>query len=265
MHKLSVFAGSDGEGEQSLSNMFFEAKTKGISEDSYADWQAIVAKECETDASRNYSFKASKRIFRIEHARGDFVKAKATFERLVSFIPGAEANAVRKAFLNRKQAKNLLHVLCPKLNLVPYMRKRGAVEKSDAEMPFILSLHEILLKAVESKRSTYERCPRLTAYFCNITSGTKTCGRRVLCALRSSATASAKSVRTLFPTARSIKAQPRHSCCSPPFARSFFYIFLFYIFFIIIYSPAGPALDIISGAGGLLSLCVPPRVIPSVY
>ena len=159
MHKLSAFAGSDGEGEQSLSNMFFEAKTKGISEDSYADWQAIVAKECETDASRNFSFKASKRVFRIEHARGDFVKAKATFERLVSFIPGAEANAVRKAFLNRKQAKNLLHVLCPKLNLVPYMRKRGAVEKSDAEMPFILSLHEVLLKAVESKRSTYERCP----------------------------------------------------------------------------------------------------------
>jgi hypothetical protein len=231
---LSAFAGSDGEGEQSLSNMFFEAKTKGISEDSYADWQAIVAKECETDASRNFSFKASKRVFRIEHARGDFVKAKATFERLVSFIPGAEANAVRKAFLNRKQAKNLLHVLCPKLNLVPYMRKRGAVEKSDAEMPFILSLHEILLKAVESKRSTCERCPRLTVYICNITSGTKMCGRLVLCALQSSATASAKSVRTLLPTAHSIKAQPRHSCCSPPFAR-FLFIFFYFIYFYFIH------------------------------
>ncbi len=149
--------------------MFFEAKTKGTSEESYADWQAIVAKECETDASRNFSFKASKRIFRIEHARGDFEKAKATFEKLVSFIPGAEANAVRKAFLNRKQAKNLLHVLCPKLNLVPYMRKRGAVEKSDAEMPFILSLHEILLKAVESKRSTYEGCPVSQRIFVTIT------------------------------------------------------------------------------------------------
>jgi hypothetical protein len=156
LFKFSVFAGSDGEGEQSLSNMFFEAKTKGISEESCSDWQAIVAKECESDASRNFSFKASKRIFRIELARGDFTKAKATFERLVSFIPAAEANAVRKAFLNRKQAKNLLHVLCPKLNLVPYMRKRGAIEKNEAEITFILSLHEILLKAVESKRSVYQ-------------------------------------------------------------------------------------------------------------
>jgi hypothetical protein len=98
--------------------MFFEAKAKGISEDSYADWQAIVAKECESEGGRNFSFKASKRIFRIELAYGDFAKASATFQRLVSFIPGAEPNAVRKGFLNRKQAKNLLHIVCPKLNLV---------------------------------------------------------------------------------------------------------------------------------------------------
>jgi hypothetical protein len=135
--------------------MFFEAKTKGISDDSYDDWAAIVAKECETDESRNFSFKASKRIFRIEIARGDFAKAAATFERLVSFIPKAEPNAVRKAFLNRKQAKNLLHVVCPKLNLVPYLRKRSAIEKTDAEIPFILFLHETLRKAVEAKRSTF--------------------------------------------------------------------------------------------------------------
>ena len=57
---------SDSDGKQLLSNMFFEAKSKGISEDSYADWQAIVAKECESDDGRNFSFKASKRIFRIE-------------------------------------------------------------------------------------------------------------------------------------------------------------------------------------------------------
>lgn len=135
--------------------MFFEAKTKGVSEDAYADWQAIVAKECESDQGRNFSFKASKRIFRIELARGDFAKAKATFERLVSFISGAETNAVRKAFLSRKQAKNLLHVVCPKLTLVPYLRQRSAIEKTDAEIPFILSIHQTLHKAVAAKRSTF--------------------------------------------------------------------------------------------------------------
>jgi hypothetical protein len=152
---IFVLPGSEEDGEQSLSNMFFEAKTQGVSEDSYDDWKAIVAKECESGGSRNFSFKASKRIFRIELARGNFEQAKATFERLVSFIPNAEPNAVRKAFLNRKQAKNLLHVLCPKLNLVPYLRKRGAIEKTDAEIPFILSLHETLRKAVEAKRGTF--------------------------------------------------------------------------------------------------------------
>jgi len=148
-------AGSEGDGEQSLSNMFFEAKAQGTAEDSYDAWQAIVARECESEDGRNYSFKASKRIFRIELARGDYAKAKATFERLVSFIPGAESQAVRKAFLSRKPAKNLLHVVCPKLNLVPYLRQRSAIEKSDAEIPFILDIHRILLKAIAAKRSTY--------------------------------------------------------------------------------------------------------------
>jgi hypothetical protein len=104
---------SDSDDKQLLSKMFFEAKSKGISEDSYADWQAIVAKECESDDGRNFSFKASKRIFRIEIARGDYSEAKAVFERLVSFIPDVEPRAVRKAFLSRKPAKenkNLLHV-----------------------------------------------------------------------------------------------------------------------------------------------------------
>ena len=167
-------AGDEGDGEQSLANMFFEAKTKGISDDSYADWQAIVEKECQSEEDRNYSFKASKRIFRLELAHGDFAKASATFQRLVSFIPKAEPNAVRKGFLNRKQAKNLLHIVCPKLNLVhlpplttislfvlitslaqvPYLRRRSAIEKTDAEIPFILSIHQTLLKAVEAMRST---------------------------------------------------------------------------------------------------------------
>ncbi len=171
-------AGDESDGEQSLSNMFFEAKTKGISEESYADWQAIVEKECDSDEGRNFSFKASKRIFRIELARGDFAKASATFQRLVSFIPGAEPSAVHKGFLHRKQAKNLLHIVCPKLNLVhlphvttiallciklsaslaqvPYLRRRGAIVKNDAEIPFILSIHQALLKAVEAKRSTFQ-------------------------------------------------------------------------------------------------------------
>jgi hypothetical protein len=135
--------------------MFFEAKSKGLSDEAYADWQAIVAKECEKSDSRNFSFKASKRIFRIELARGNLVAAKATFERLVGFISAAEPNSVRKAFLNRKQAKNLLHVSCPKLNLVPYLRSRGAIEKTDAEVVFIIALHETLRKAVEAKRSTF--------------------------------------------------------------------------------------------------------------
>ncbi len=85
-----VSSGDDDDDEQSLSNMFYNAKTKGISEDSYADWQAIVSKECESHDGRNFSFKASKRIFRIELARGDFAIAKTTFERLASFIPDAD-------------------------------------------------------------------------------------------------------------------------------------------------------------------------------
>jgi hypothetical protein len=56
-----VDSGDDDDGVHRLSNMFFEAKHKGISEDSYADWQAIVAKECESHDDRNFSFKASKR------------------------------------------------------------------------------------------------------------------------------------------------------------------------------------------------------------
>jgi hypothetical protein len=155
MHLTIFHSGSDAEDGQSLANMFFEAKSKGVSEDSYADWQAIVAKECESGEGRNFSFKASKRIFRIELARGQYDLAKATFERLVGFIPGAETSAVRKAFLNRKQAKNLLHVACPKLNLVPYSRHRGAIGKNDSEIPFIIFVHESLRKAVENKRSAY--------------------------------------------------------------------------------------------------------------
>ena len=74
-----VSSGDDDDDEQSLSNMFYNAKkTKGISEDSYADWQAIVSTECESHHGRNFSFKASKRIFRIELARGDFATAKTT-------------------------------------------------------------------------------------------------------------------------------------------------------------------------------------------
>jgi len=153
---FTAFAGSDGDcDEDNVSNMFFEAKTKGLTDEAYADWQAIVAKECGTSNSRNFSFKASKRLFRIELARGNLVAAKATFERLVGFIPAAEPNSVRKAFLNRKQAKNLLHVACPRLNLVPYLRGRGAIEKSDAEVEFIIYLHETLRKAIEVKRSTF--------------------------------------------------------------------------------------------------------------
>jgi hypothetical protein len=152
---LSFFgSGDDDDGEQSLSNMFHMTKSKGVSEDSYADWQAIVTKECESHDSRNFSFKASKRIFRIELARGDFANAQATFERLVSFIPVADVKVICKAFLNRKSEKNLLHAVCPKLNLVPYLRQRSAIEKTDAEIQFILSIHRTLLSAVETMRGT---------------------------------------------------------------------------------------------------------------
>ena len=74
---------------------------------------------------------------------------------MVTFIPAAEPNAVRKAFLNRKQAKNLLHVACPKLNLVPYLRSRVAIDKTDAEVAFIISLHETLRSAVDGKRGAF--------------------------------------------------------------------------------------------------------------
>ena len=100
-----VSSGDDDDGEQRLSSMFHQAKSKGVSEDSYADWQAIVAKECESCDGRNFSFKASKRIFRIELARADFATAQATFERLVSFIPAADVKAVHKAFLSRGETK----------------------------------------------------------------------------------------------------------------------------------------------------------------
>lgn len=147
-----VSAGDDDDGEQRLSSMFHLAKSKGVSEDSYADWQAIVAKECESCDGRNFSFKASKRIFRIELTRGDFATAQATFERLVSFIPVADVKAVHKAFLNRKSEKNLLDVVCPKLDLVPCLRNRSAIEKTDAEIQFILSIHRTLLDAVKTMR-----------------------------------------------------------------------------------------------------------------
>ncbi len=161
----------DDDDEQSLSNMFYKAKSKGISEDSYAEWQAIVAKECESHDSRNFSFKASKRIFRIELARGDSATAQATFKRLVSFIPFAEAKAVNKAFLSRKSNKNLLDVVCPKLNPVPCMRHRDAIEKTDAEIQFILFIHQTLLRAVETMRSTLLHvfkscCLRLAKLLC---------------------------------------------------------------------------------------------------
>jgi hypothetical protein len=39
---------------------------------------------------------------------------------------------------------------------VPYLRRRSAIEKTDAEIPFILSIHQALLKAVEAKRSTLQ-------------------------------------------------------------------------------------------------------------
>jgi hypothetical protein len=39
---------------------------------------------------------------------------------------------------------------------VPYVRRRGVIEKTDAEIPFILSIHQALLKAVEAKRSTFQ-------------------------------------------------------------------------------------------------------------
>ena len=147
-----VDSGDDDDGEQRLSSMFHLAKSKGVSEDSYTDWQAIVAKECESCDGRNFSFKASKRIFRIELSRGDFATAQATFERLVSFIPVADVKAVHKAFLNRKSDKNLLDVVCPKLDLVPCLRNRSAIEKTDAEIRFILSIHRTLLDAVETMR-----------------------------------------------------------------------------------------------------------------
>jgi hypothetical protein len=35
---------------------------------------------------------------------------------------------------------------------VPYIRRREAIEKNDAEIQFIVSLHEDLLVAVEAKR-----------------------------------------------------------------------------------------------------------------
>jgi hypothetical protein len=167
---------SDSDDKQLLSKMFFEAKSKGISEDSYADWQAIVAKECESDDGRNFSFKASKRIFRIELARGDYAEAKAAFERLVSFIPDVEPRAVRKAFLSRKPAKenkNLLHIVCPKLNRVPYWRQRSAIEKSDEEIPFILHIYQTLSDATKEMRSTllhvFKACSlRLAKLFCCI-------------------------------------------------------------------------------------------------
>ncbi len=134
--------------------MFFEAKSKGISEDSYADWQAIVAKECESDHDRNFSFKASKRIFRIELARGDYAQAQVTFERLVSFIPRTEFQVVLKAFSSQKPSTNLLHAVCPKLDLVPYLRQRSAIEKTDEEIPFILHIYQTLFEATKEIRST---------------------------------------------------------------------------------------------------------------
>jgi hypothetical protein len=148
---MHLYAGSDSDGEQSLSKMFFEAKSKGISEDSYADWQAIVAKECESDDDRwrNFSFKASKRIFRIELARGDYANAKATFERLVSFIPRTGFQVVLKTFSSRKPSKNLLHAVCPELDRVPYLRQRSAIEKTDDEIQFILSIYQTLFEATK--------------------------------------------------------------------------------------------------------------------
>jgi len=37
-----------------VSNMFFEAKSKGLTDEAYGLWQAIVAKECEKSDSRNF-------------------------------------------------------------------------------------------------------------------------------------------------------------------------------------------------------------------
>jgi hypothetical protein len=144
--------------------MFFDAKTKGTSEDACNDWEAIVAKECSfldrrrlRTTTRNFSFKATKRLFRIEFERGDMVKAKTAFQRLVSFIPNTAPDIVCKAFLNRNNAKNLLFVICPKLNRVPYIRRREALDKSDAEIIFIMSLHDDLLDAVAAKHGVLQR------------------------------------------------------------------------------------------------------------
>jgi len=152
-----AFSASGSEGE-SVSDMFFDAKTKGVSDESYTDWEAIVTKECDSKrrrlraATNNFSFKATKRLFRIELARGNVEQAKTTFQRLVSFIPNTAPDIVCKAFLTRNYAKNLLHIVCPRLNRVPYIRRREAIEKNDAEIQFIVSLHEDLLAAVEANR-----------------------------------------------------------------------------------------------------------------
>ena len=141
--------------------MFFDAKTKGVSDESYTDWEAIVTKECDSKrrrlraATNNFSFKATKRLFRIELARGNVEQAKTTFQRLVSFIPNTAPDIVCKAFLTRNYAKNLLHIVCPRLNRVPYIRRREAIEKNDAEIQFIVSLHEDLLAAVEANRGGF--------------------------------------------------------------------------------------------------------------
>jgi hypothetical protein len=152
-----AYSGSESEGG-SVSDMFFDAKSKGVSDESYTDWEAVVTKECDSKRRRlkattnNFSFKATKRLFRIELARGNVEQAKTLFQRLVSFIPNTAPDIVCKAFLNRNHAKNLLHIVCPKLIRVPFIRRREAIEKNDAEIQFIVSLHEDLLAAVEAKR-----------------------------------------------------------------------------------------------------------------
>ncbi len=155
-----MYAGYDSDGEQSLSKMFFEAKSKGISEDSYADWQAIVAKECELDNVRNFSFKASKRIFRIKLARGDYAQAQVTFERLVSFIPRTEFQVVFKAFSSQKPSRTLLHAVCPKLDLswtlclicASAAQSRKVMKKFRSSFTFTRPFSELELRALENAR-----------------------------------------------------------------------------------------------------------------